>query len=133
MKISIRPKKVKLIIAGFIIIGILGYLLFTGTLDNQVYYLTPSEIINLKDEITGSNMRLGGIVKDGSIEWDAKNLILEFEVIDAENSIQVTYKGVIPDSFQNGVEVVIEGSYVADRKFNAVAIFPKCASKYEPA
>ncbi len=128
-----KSKKIKFIIAGFIIIGTMGYLLLSGTMDNSVYYLTPSEIINLEQEIIGTNMRLGGIVLDGSIKWDAQNLILEFEVVDEKNLISVIYKGVVPDSFDSGVEVVVEGLYAEDKIFYATAVLPKCASKYEPA
>jgi cytochrome c-type biogenesis protein CcmE len=81
----------------------------------------------------GQGLRLGGIVMDGSIEYDSQNLILEFQVTDTEFAMPVVYKGIVPDTFKNGVEIVVEGTYSPDGVFQATALFPKCPSKYDPA
>ncbi len=98
-----------------------------------MYYMTPSEIIAGEREIYGEGLRLGGIVVDGSIEWDAKNLLLAFQVKDEKNSLPVIYQGVVPDAFENGVEIVVEGTYTEDGVFKATTLLPKCPSKYEPS
>jgi cytochrome c-type biogenesis protein CcmE len=57
-------------------------------------------------------------------------LRLLFEIKDEKAAIAVDYKGVVPDSFKPGREVVIEGTYAGDGRFKAITIMPKCASKY---
>ena len=50
---------------------------------------------------------------------------------DEKGTLDVDYRGVVPDSFKPGGEVIVEGKYNKDGKFLATAIMPKCASKYE--
>lgn len=124
-------KKLKFLIAGVIVLGALGYLVYAGIRDTKVYYMTPSEIIASGSASYGKGLRLGGIVQDGSIEWDPKTLTLMFVVFDQKATIPVIYKGVVPDTFKNGVEIVVEGSYSPEGIFRATTLMPKCPSKYE--
>jgi cytochrome c-type biogenesis protein CcmE len=133
MGFKFRSKKTKFIIGGFIVFAVIGYLVFAGVRDTGVYYLTPSEIMENGADAYGQGLRLGGIVMDGSIEYDSQNLILEFQVTDTEFAMPVVYKGIVPDTFKNGVEIVVEGTYSPDGVFQATALFPKCPSKYDPA
>ena len=128
-----KSKKTKFIIIGALVAIIIVYLVYTGIRDTRQYYLTPTEIISMAEKIYDQGTRLGGRVVDGSITWDSKNLILEFQVGDEKNIIPVVYKGVVPDTFKNGIEIVVEGVYTREGIFKASALFPKCPSKYEPA
>lgn len=132
MNINFKSKKSKFIIAGVIILGIIGYLTYAGIRDTKLYYLTPTEIVNRGSSAYGEKMRLGGIVMDGSIEYDAQTLTLKFMIADGTNSLPVIYKGVVPDTFKNGVEVVVEGTYTSKEVFKAATLLTKCPSKYEP-
>ncbi len=132
MNINFKSKKSKFIIAGVIILGIIGYLTYAGIRDTKLYYLTPTEIVNRGSGVYGEKMRLGGVVTAGSIEYDAQTLTLKFVVTDNTNSLPVIYKGVVPDTFKNGVEVVVEGTYTSKGVFKAVTLLTKCPSKYEP-
>jgi len=132
MNINFKSKKSKFIIAGVIILGIIGYLTYAGIRDTKLYYLTPNEIVNMGNSAYGERLRLGGIVMDGSIEYDAQTMILKFDVTDGTTSLPVVYKGVLPDTFKNGVEVVVEGTYASNGVFKAVTLLTKCPSKYEP-
>ena len=131
MKMNFK-KKTKFIIAGMVVLGVIGYLTYAGIRDTKLYYLTPTEIADRGNDAYGEGIRLGGIVTDGSIEYDAKTFILTFQVTDNVNSIPVVYKGVVPDTFKNGVEIVVEGIYTDGDVFEATALFPKCPSKYKP-
>ncbi len=133
MRITFKSKKTKFIIAGFVVVIVVGYMVYAGIRDTKVLYMTPSEIAASGSSAYDRGLRLGGIVLDGSIEYDAKNLILAFLVTDGETQMPVVYSGVVPDTFQNGVEIVVEGRFTPDGVFRATALFPKCPSKYEPA
>ncbi|MGQ9629054.1 MAG: cytochrome c maturation protein CcmE [bacterium] len=133
MGMKLKSKRNKFIVGGLIVFGAIGYLIYAGIRDTRVYYMTPSEILARGEKAYGEGLRLGGIVVDGSIDWDAKNLILKFEVADEKTTMPVVYRGVAPDAFKNGVEIVVEGTYTPEGVFKATALFPKCPSKYEPS
>ncbi len=133
MSAKLLSKRNKFIIGGLLVFAVIGYLVYAGIRDTRMYYMTPSEIIAGEREIYGEGLRLGGIVVDGSIEWDAKNLLLAFRIKDEKNSLPVVYQGVVPDAFENGVEIVVEGTYTEDGVFKATTLLPKCPSKYEPS
>ncbi len=125
--------KTKFLVGGVLIAGVIGYLIYTGLRDTQMYYLTPSEVVEMGEEAYNEGMRIGGIVADGSIDWDPQTLLLEFRVEDDDVSLPVFYKGVVPDAFENGVEIVVEGKLTAAGVFEATLLLPKCPSKYEAA
>ncbi len=135
MGLKLKSRKAKFLIAGVLILGGIGYLVYTGIRDTSMYYLTPSEVIKMGEEAYTKGLRLGGFVADGSIQWDPKELQLEFQVIDenGKTRIPVVYQGVVPDTFENGIEIVVEGSYSPAGIFKATTLLPKCPSKYEPA
>ena len=134
MGINLKSRKTKFIVAGILILGGIGYLVYTGIRDTSMYYMTPSEVIKMGEEAYTKGLRLGGFVADGSIQWDPKELQLEFQVIDEDGKarIPVVYQGVVPDTFENGIEIVVEGSYLPGGIFKATTLLPKCPSKYEP-
>ena len=133
MSLRFKSKKTKFVIGGVLITFVIGYLIYAGVRDTRMYYLTPSEIIEMGEEARNTGIRLGGIVEAGSISWNEQELLLAFRVIDGESSIPVVYQGVVPDTFENGVEIVVEGKYTDDGLFKAELLLPKCPSKYEPA
>jgi cytochrome c-type biogenesis protein CcmE len=75
-------------------------------------------------------VRVGGKVVEGSVTWNPKDLSLRFVMRDDKNTLQVVYQGVVPDSFKQGREAVIEGVYM-DGVLKAHQIMPTCPSKYE--
>ena len=58
---------------------------------------------------------------------------MSFSVTDGAEVIPVTYRGVIPDTFTDSVDVVVEGRYNKDGTFVATTLLAKCASRYENA
>ncbi len=58
---------------------------------------------------------------------------MSFTIADEKGkTMPVTYKGVVPDSFQPGAEVILEGKLREEGGFAATTMLAKCASKYEP-
>jgi len=97
----------------------------------MTYYLTVSEVLAKSSEIQNQTIRVGGNVSPNSVQWDPKDLRLLFKIEDDKSSLNVDYRGVVPDSFKPGREVVVEGTYKSNGQFVATTIMPKCASKYE--
>ncbi len=122
--------KFKPILISMVVLSVIAYLIYTGIRDTMTYYLTVSEVLAQPSENRDQTLRVGGNVSPGSVQWDPKNLRLLFTIQDEKASITVDYRGVVPDSFKPGGEIIIEGAYTGEGKFKATTIMPKCASKY---
>lgn len=127
-----KKRRKKFILGSLIVLLLVGYLVYTGLRDTMGYYMTVSELKAKGEPIYGEVLRLSGKVVDGSISWNPKELVLGFKIADDRESIDVVYKGVVPDTFKNGVDVVVEGKYTPEGVFQASVLLPKCPSKYLP-
>lgn len=127
--LEMKPKH-KPILISMVVVSVVGYLIYTGLRDTMTYYLTVSEVLAQPLATRNQTLRLGGSVSPGSVAWDPKNLKLRFVIKDGKTGITVDYKGVVPDSFKPGREVIVEGIYTGNGIFKAQTIMPKCASKY---
>ncbi len=125
-------KRKKFLIGGVILICALGYLLYMGFGSTTAYYSTVSELLDAGDSIYGQDIRVNGTVVPGSIDSDDINLNHEFTITDEAGDLLVMYHGVVPDAFEDGVEVVVQGKLQSDGIFYATTVLAKCPSKYEP-
>lgn len=120
----------KLIIGGSIILIVVGYLFWSGMKSSSVYFLEVDEFFAQQEKFVGKGTRVNGDIVAGSINWDAKNLLLTFQITSGDSVMDVRYNGVAPDTFTEELSVVVEGKYEND-VFNATQIMTKCPSKYE--
>ncbi len=126
-----RKRNLKFVVGGVIIAIAIIYLVYSGIQKTALYYLTVSEFRNRGDEAYGEAVRVNGKVLDGSIRWESKEGALYFTIIDEQNKLPIIHKGVAPDTFKGGAEVVVEGRYTPEDIFEADKIMAKCPSKYE--
>jgi cytochrome c-type biogenesis protein CcmE len=110
--------------------GALGYLFWTGMNDSMVYYLTLEEY-KASPPQPGDGVRLAGWVKEGSIAGSASGGEVSFTVTDGEREMPVRYEGHVPDTFEEGAEVIVEGIFMGGAVFEAASLLAKCPSKYE--
>ena len=97
--------------------------------DNVIYFKSPTEIKTLP-EIEKKKIRVGGMVKKGSISIDLEEV--KFVITDFKNEINVIYSGAIPNLFVEDKGVVAEG-YLKDRNFFlATKILAKHDENYMP-
>ncbi|MBI4317050.1 MAG: cytochrome c maturation protein CcmE [Chloroflexi bacterium] len=122
----------KFFIGGAIVLLAIGYLMYSSLIGSTVYYLTPTELKGQVTTVSGQNVRLGGNVVDSTIKYDPKSMVLNFDISDEKTTIPVAYKGVVPDAFKQGVEVVVEGKLTSQGVFEATTLLAKCPSKYVP-
>ena len=120
-------------IGGAVIVLLIVYLILSSTQGTAVYALTISELKARSPTIYGQGVRVGGTVDGKSIVWDAKELVLRFNLMDGEETLPVTYKGVRPDMFRDGAQALVEGKYQRSGIFEATKLLLKCPSKYEAA
>ena len=103
--------KPKLII-GLVVIGAaLAYLIFGGLGQNLVYFITPSEYFQDEAKYVTRPVRLGGLVKAGTVSYNKDSLELRFVVSDGVNEVPVQAKGTPPALFGENRGVVVEGKF----------------------
>jgi cytochrome c-type biogenesis protein CcmE len=120
------------IIAALVVVAAIGYLIYTGFQSTSVYYLTVSELKARSVAPVGlslGDVRVAGIVQEGSVQRSASDSTVRFVVADDGGSLPVVYKGMVPDIFGPGIQVVVEGRYV-DGTFQATNLLAKCPSKF---
>lgn len=95
--------------------------------ENIVFFVKPSEIT---EKHIGRKIRLGGIVKDGSI--NKVNIAkTSFEITDGKKSMIVTYRGILPTLFRESQGIVAEG-YIENNKLSASMLLTKHDENYKP-
>ena len=105
------------------------FLILKSLEENVVYFKSPSDI-QMTGEIKNNKIRVGGMVKENSIQ--IKSNKVNFIITDFKNEINVTYSGVVPNLFSEGKGVVAEG-YLKDRSFfKASKILAKHDENYMP-
>ncbi len=122
--------KFKFIVPIFVIVSLIGWLVFAGIKDSMVYYITVDELLESVPEVYDSKVRVSGTVVHGSIRNDVDDS-LRFEIADGQGKVGVEYSGVIPDIFTDGVEAVVEGTLSEENVFKADLLLAKCPTKYE--
>jgi len=95
-----------------------------------VFFQSPTEIAE-RSPAPGTRLRVGGLVKPGSVER-SDNLHIRFAVTDGANDIPVRYQGIVPDLFREGQGVVAEGAVDADGAFVADTVLAKHDERYMP-
>lgn len=125
-----RSKAIKFVVLGVALAGAIGYLFVSGMKSSMVYYLTLEEL-SITPPSVGEGVRLAGWVKEGSITGSAVEGSISFVMTDGERELPVNYSGQVPDTFENGAEVIVEGIYRGMPEFNAATMLAKCPSKYE--
>ena len=127
-------RQLKFFILGSGVVLSMAFLIWAG-MDRPggfVYYLTVSEFMEQPAEET-TGFRVNGRVVEGSIVRETTGEDVRFVMSDGVTELAVYYHGVIPDTFVDDAEVVVEGSLQTDRVFNAHTMLAKCPSKYEAA
>ena len=105
------------------------FLVFKSLEENVVYFKSPTEIKNLT-ELTPKKIRVGGMVKEKSINVNQSEV--NFVITDFKNELIVNYSGSVPNLFEEGKGVVAEG-FLKDRNFlTAVKILAKHDENYMP-
>ena len=105
------------------------FLVLKSLEENVIYFQSPTEIRNLS-EIDNKKIRVGGMVKDHSILINPDKIT--FVITDFKNEINVSYSGSVPNLFEEGKGVVVEG-FLKDRSFLiADKILAKHDANYMP-
>lgn len=130
-------RRLKFVLIGFGIVATMGFMLVVGTRKSDggmLYYVKVHEY--LQNGAPKGHFRINGKVLAGSIDRKPDGQRVLFTLADDKNpavTLPVDYKGIIPDTFVDGADVVVEGSRLPNGTFEATTLLAKCPSKYEAA
>ena len=129
-----NKRKMKFAVGSGVIVLTIIYLVFTGVSKTSTYFLSISELLERGSSIHGTGIRVKGNVVEGSIKRDKIKLLADFQITDeSEKSLAVHYKGVVPDLFKEGIDVIVDGHITVDGVFQATTLLTSCPSKYDEA
>jgi cytochrome c-type biogenesis protein CcmE len=122
----------RFIVGAVLIAAAVSYLVYAGIKTTSMYYFEMDQFLTQRSAHAGEDLRVKGWVRTGSIQWDAATSSLAFELArkDGTDPVPVAYKGILPDMFAEGREVVVEGRYETPG-LRAKQIMTSCPSKYE--
>ncbi|CAO3415034.1 cytochrome c maturation protein CcmE [Azospirillum doebereinerae] len=102
-------KKRRLYMLGLALLGLgtATALTLTAFQDNIVFFYSPSQLQT--QQVGDRSFRLGGLVEEGSVRKSTDGLVTDFRVTDTAHTIDVSYRGQLPDLFREGQGVVAEG------------------------
>ncbi len=122
----------RMVFVGLVLLGAAGAVTFglRAFEENMMYFMSPSEIL-ADAKSTDKNLRLGGMVKAGSVQRTAGSLQVMFTVTDFKKDVPVTYDKVLPDLFREGQGVIARGRFT-DGVFRAEEVLAKHDEKYMP-
>jgi|SRR5579884_1821972 cytochrome c-type biogenesis protein CcmE len=124
----------KFAIGALCIVGSVGYLMASGVKETGQYFLTPTELsrkVAADPSFYDVGMKVGARVVPGSVSKDAATQTLRFQVTDGGARYPVVFHGLPPDTFNDSVEVVVEGRLHKDGVIYASNVLAKCGSRYE--
>ena len=116
-----------LVVAG----GALGAVAFGSMGENLVYYWDPTQLVAAGDDGVGATVRLGGVVKPGTVDWRPAENALAFEVTDGKATVKVKATGAPPQMFREGIGVVVEGTMTDAGTFESDRLMVKHSNEYK--
>ena len=126
-----RHKQLALIGGAVALVGIIAALVLNALNSNIALYISPTDVAQGKapqDKL----FRIGGLVKEGSIQRQADGVTIRFIVTDSESDIVVDYVGILPDLFMEGKGAVAQGRLLPDGSFKAQEVLAKHDENYMP-
>ncbi len=119
--------KRRLWLAGIVVIGALGFLVFQGLGNATLYFRTADEAVAQRTELGERRFRIEGDVVAGSVRQTGNDVTFTL----TKNSVEVpvTHKGDPPELFRPGIPVVLEGRFQGDH-FSSDRILVKHSETY---
>jgi cytochrome c-type biogenesis protein CcmE len=131
MTMTPRKKRIMIVCSILAGMGIAAALILTAFEENLLYFYSPTQIIAGEAPTTRA-FRIGGLVKEGSVQRNTDNLEINFVLTDTVNQIEVIYEGILPDLFREGQGIVANGKLQSDNTFIAEQVLAKHDENYMP-
>ena len=126
-----RHKTIAFIVGGLAGLGIAVGLVLNAMKGNMVFFFSPTQV-HANEAPKDRAFRLGGMVKEGSVQREDDGLTVHFVVTDHDKEVPVIYTGILPDLFREGQGVVTQGSLGTGGTFEADEVLAKHDEEYMP-
>ena len=100
----------RLVFAGVVIVGAIGFLLYKGLTSAVVYFKTTNEAVAARAQLGTSTFQLEGVVANGSVHQLGGGRVA-FVVTGGNDKINVVNSGAPPQLFRAGIPVVVVGHF----------------------
>lgn len=128
-----RSRKNQRLLLVTVAVGLVGAataLVLTALDENIAFFAGPSELSAGELE-PGKRLRLGGlVVQDSVVHGDDGNVT--FQLTDEAATIDVSYRGMLPDLFREGQGIVAVGTLTPNGRFQADEVLAKHDENYMP-
>lgn len=126
-----KRKRLWLVVGSVAALGFATTLVLTALSDNIVFFYSPTQMAE-RQIPPERRFRMGGLVEAGSVTKSADGQVTRFKVTDTNKTVDVVYRGLLPDLFREGQGVVAEGSLGSDGVFVAREVLAKHDETYMP-
>ena len=126
-----KPRQQRMLAVGLVVVGVAAAtgLTLQAMKDSMMFFVSVTEVAEGKYP-ADRNFRVGGLVKDGTVEREEGSLEMGFQVTDLRCDLDVSYSGVLPDLFREGQGVVAHGRIDDSGIFVADEILAKHDENY---
>ena len=126
-------RKRRLMMVALIIIGVATAvsLALTAFNKNLMFFYSPTQVA-AGEAPKERSFRIGGMVKNGSVNRDKDGVTVRFIVYDNDKEATIKFKGILPDLFREGQGIVAQGKLDSDGTFVASEVLAKHDENYMP-
>lgn len=130
---SKRKNRLRWIVGGISVLAVATFLVLNAFQSSLVFFFTPTEVTEGKNP-SNKVFRVGGLVLENSIQKkeEGDRLNVDFVVTDRLSQVPIRYSGILPDLFQEGKGVVVQGVLGSDGVFTAQEVLAKHDENYMP-
>ena len=125
-----KQRKMLLLTALVLSGGVLAFVSMGSMGENLVYFWEPVQLEEAGEDAVGATVRLGGVVEEGSVDWNEESQDLRFTVTDGKASVAVYAQAAPPQMFRAGIGVVVEGKLQKDGVFHCDRVMVKHSNEY---
>ena len=127
-----KRRRLYVVLLGLSTLSLAAALVLKAFEENIVFFYSPTDLAT-KNPLPDQRIRIGGIVVADSVTRNADGVTMEFRLTDIDNSINVSYRGILPDLFREGQGIVASGKLVSVDVFVADEVLAKHDENYMPA
>jgi cytochrome c-type biogenesis protein CcmE len=145
-------ERLKFLVGGVIILGVIAFLIVSGTLSGAQYFMTVDQLLS-NPEYVGQTVRISGAVIGDTIDYETQTLTIDFVIAnipDKFDNLAVALHNAVndpdatqlkvhienqvkPDLLQHEAQAILTGKLGADGVFYATELLLKCPSRFEEA
>ena len=127
------PRRQRMVFVAIVLCGVAAAaaLAFRAIGENMLFFFSPTQL-QAGEAPLDQNVRIGGLVVDGSVARREGDLTVQFALTDTANTITVRYTGILPDLFREGQGIVAMGKLGSSGVFTAEEVLAKHDENYMP-